>query len=56
MSDESSLAFYETALYFIPILVCDMESDYIFAEGVFPSVYNMGTSLYNKRFLLRKYV
>ena len=56
MSDEPSLAFYETALYFIPILVCDMESDYIVAEGVFPSVYSMGTSLYNKRFLLRKYV
>lgn len=56
MSDEPSFAFYETALYFIPILVCDMESDYISAEGVFPSVYSMVTSLYNKRFLLRKYV
>ena len=41
MPDEPSFAFYETTLYFIPILVCDMESDYIFAEGVFPSVYNM---------------
>lgn len=41
MPDEPSFAFYETTLYFIPIWVCDMESDYIFAEGVFPSVYNM---------------
>ena len=56
MQDKPSFAFYETTLYFIPILVCDMESDYIFAEGVFPSVYSMGTSLYNKRFLHRKYV
>lgn len=56
MSDEPSLAFYETALYFIPILECDMESDYISAEGVFPSVYVMDSSLHNKRFLLRKYV
>lgn len=39
MPDEPSFAFYETTLYFIPIWVCDMESDYIFAEGVFPSVY-----------------
>lgn len=56
MSGEPSLAFYETVLYFISILVCDMETDYISAEGVFPSVYVMDFSLHNKRFLLRKYV
>lgn len=56
MSDESSLAFYETALCFIPILVCGMESNHISVEGVFPSDNSMGTSLYNKRFLLWKYV
>lgn len=56
MSDERSIAFYETTLYFIPILVYCMESDYIYTEGVFSSVYDMDTPLHNKRFLLRKYV